>query len=216
MPFGVYSGVTPAIRLSLPVLTGLYNEAESVLAYAAANPNTALREKWFGTRNAQATILNKLATLATYATTQPIDIESRNWKSLAMSDMNDPAPVILIGSWFSLSWFNTGERVQTLIHELAHKALGAVDEKLGDEHCYKHKALELARDPSRYARAMTNAENWGYFVANHRFLMPGPPPAPARNDPDWSSIVASNVDAKGQPVTLAQDPTLIDPVNPTW
>src|SRR5690606_3852633 len=106
------------------------------------------------------------------------------------------------------------ERVQTIIHELAHKALDARDKKIGDDYCYKHKALELARLASRSREALENAENWGYFIANHRFLMPD---APARRDPDWSSIIAANVDRKGQPgAELTQDPALIDGDNPRW
>ncbi|MDP2450965.1 MAG: M35 family metallo-endopeptidase [Polaromonas sp.] len=214
MPIGNYTGTPNAHRIDLHVLTGLYNEAEAIIAFATANPNPDLKTKWFGSRNTTAAVQHGLTALNNYVLAAPVDIESKNQATLGMSDLLNPNRQILIGWWFSLSWFNTGERVQTIIHELAHKALNAKDKKLGEDYCYKHKALELANHPSKYAEALDNAENWAYFIANHRFLMPHPP---LRNDPAWSSIIAANVDAKGQPGgLLMQDPAIIDANNPRW
>lgn len=214
MPLGNYTGTPGAHRIDLPVQTNLYNEAEAAIAFAAANRDPGLTTQWFGNRNSAVAVQNSLNTLANYVAAGPVDVESKNQATLGMSNLADPARRILFGWWFSLSWFNTGERVQTIIHELAHKALNAKDKKIGDDFCYKQKALQLANSPSRYADALDNAENWGYFVANHRFLMPHAPP---RNDPDWSSIVAANVDRKGQPGgVLNQDPNMIDANNPRW
>ncbi|OHC62442.1 MAG: hypothetical protein A2040_00915 [Rhodocyclales bacterium GWA2_65_19] len=211
---GNYTGTPDAHRIDLAVLTGLYNEAEALIAFATANPNAELRTKWFGARNTPIAVQNGLNMLNNYVALAAVDVESKNQGTLGMSDLNDPSRKILLGWWFSLSWFNTGERVQTLLHELAHKGLNAKDKTIHDQPCYKHRALELASDPARYGEALQNAENWGYFIANHRFLMPG---GPAKNDPAWSSIIAANVDRKGQPGgVLTQDPAIIDANNPRW
>lgn len=213
MPMGNYTGTPGARRIDLPVLTNLYNTAEALIAFAAAHPNAELREKWFGTRSSANTIQGKLNTLNAYVGAAAVDIESRNQGTLGMSDLNDPSRQILIGWWFSLTWFNTGERVQTIIHELAHKGLNAKDKKIGDDFCYKQKALELARG-SRWPEAADNAENWAYFIVNHQFLMPG---APLKSDPEWRSVIAAYVDEKGQPGhVLVDDPTIIDANNPSW
>ncbi|HEY0659908.1 MAG TPA: hypothetical protein VGD21_01080 [Lysobacter sp.] len=214
MALGNYNGSPGAHRIDLAVLTGLYNQAEATIAFAAANPNAELRTKWFGARSTALAVQNQLNALNNYVLAGPVDIESKNQGTLGMSDLANPNRQILLGWWFSLTWFSTGERVQTIIHELAHKALNAKDKKIGEDPCYKHKALELANHPSRYGEALENAENWGYYVANHRFLMPG---GPLKSDPQWSSILPANVDKKGQPgAVLTQDPAVIDALNPRW
>lgn len=147
-----------------------------------------LARKWFGKTVDLEQVEAKLDTLGQYLRTKRLQVRFARDKagSLGAYDADFHVPeVAQLGKPILYTRYSWGEKVMTFIHEVSHVVLGTMDRGVDSDHtnyrlplgaCYGPDALALAQGKLaskglQVAHALTNAENWGYFIVSHHALV---------------------------------------------
>jgi hypothetical protein len=153
----------------------------------SGNPDKKFKEKvktWFGPpamnedpdKKKLDTIKEGLGKLLICVTTaKGISFTCKDITTLASADLKSAALDFTLGTGFTWERYSWGEKVCTIIHELTHKAIPtkdvgayAVDALGGSNVAYGAKCIQLAKVKGDNAKALTNADNWGYFICEFR------------------------------------------------
>ncbi len=174
-----------ARRYRQNVLDSLLADVATLINLAADSPDKTLMKTFFGTKNFSQQgdydkIVTDTETLRDWLIqNKTIAFISKNvLGSLAACDQSNDKPEFHLNSGFGQARWGWGERVGTLIHEFTHKALKTKDHDTGKtfmtvdgsapEMAYGAKSFTLADDQNLHANALTNAENWGYYICGYR------------------------------------------------
>lgn len=94
---------------------------------------------------------------------EPLDRNAGGWKDWAFVRPTEKMNVVYIQGAFLKAAGSTGRLwicVETIIHELSHRALGTEDFQ------YDYKGLKPSKDGLTFAKALNNADTWGYFCVD--------------------------------------------------
>jgi hypothetical protein len=210
-----YTGTAGGSIVKIDQLRRLVDEVDLLVRTAARQQDANLMKDWFGKNfegsraaGSKLAVLNGIAALQTYITNNTLAFTSKDVNSFGFADQSTIVPAISLGKWFGFKWFTWADRIVTLVHELSHKCtMLTKDEPLKGEPAYKYKSVQLSQDPSVYAKALTNAENWGYFIASH-YRLAG---LAANRTDDWVYLAKSKLDMRGQPSETQKDKMTNDP-----
>jgi hypothetical protein len=174
-------------KIVQPVLQDMLSDVAALINTALAKPNALNMRLWFGRKNlpsgtsdkSEATIVDRTKALAAWlASHQPICFTTKDAPgTLAFADQSNDTPEFFLGHGFPQCRWSWGERVCTLIHEFTHKAIATQDVQLGVSSgmdglvpvmSYGMACLTLADEPNLFAKALVNAENWGYYLCSYR------------------------------------------------
>jgi len=218
-----YAGTAGASVVQIAELRRLVDEVDLLLRTAAQQQSADLMKDWFGKNfegsragGSKLAVLNGCTSIRTYLTNNTLEFISKDVNSFAFADQSEDAPRVFLGKWFGFKWFTWGDRIVTLIHELSHKcSMKTKDQNYKGEPAYKYKCVQLSQDGSDYAKALTNAENWGYFIASHYRLAA----LAANRAEDWKYLPKSKLEERGQPSEQQKDKMANDlnvMVNASW
>lgn len=164
--------------LKIEFVQALLTDAEKLIKTAAAKPDIKLMKTWFGTRNIVSTgseaykaIVLGTAFLARWCDESGgvVHFVGKNYAgSLAACNWTNDERVIFLNSAFPMKRWSWGERVCTVLHEFSHKVLETKDETYKSKPAYGMRCVTMAQDVSDYELAITNAENWGYYLCSYR------------------------------------------------
>ncbi len=167
----------------------LFAVACNVVHEAHSNFDETLARKWFSGRVNVDDVRRKTHDLHESLRTTPLNVRfAKNKEVLGAYDpdfQSSSAPgelVAQLGGPILSARYSWGEKVMTLLHEMSHIILKTIDigslnprppfNTLGA--CYGPFALQLAQNglkdlPSSltWDKAISNAENWGYFLISH-------------------------------------------------
>ena len=219
-----YAGTSGAFVVQVAKLRSLVDEVETLLNTAIQQKNVDLMKTWFGKNfeggraaPSKLAVINGCTQIQQYITNNVIEFVSKDVNTFAFADQAKQAAYVNLGKWFGYKWFTWGDRIVTLIHELSHKcAMQTKDRAFKGEPAYKYKCVQLAEDTSSYAQALSNAENWGYFIASHYKLAGFGTPGRVA---DWKYVARNQLESRGQPSEndkdkMGNDPALME--NGTW
>jgi len=171
------STIVKTYLLDIGYLAWMVGSAERLLEEAAEHPERGIFDYWFGDFGARQDAVyldtrRKVQAMLDHARSHPFAFNQLAETTLAKTDQSIAALEIGLGTRTSLGIYSLGEMVVTLVHELSHKTPGLMtkdvptgrsDTEGHPEAAYKTEAVKLAlADP---AKALQNAENWGYYVA---------------------------------------------------
>lgn len=94
---------------------------------------------------------------------EPLDRNAGGWKDWAFVRPTEKMNVVYIQGAFLKAAGSTGGLwicVETIIHELSHRTLGASDFQ------NDYKGLKPSKDDLTFAKALSNADTWGYFCVD--------------------------------------------------
>lgn len=215
--FSYTAGSAGCLVIDPIYLNNMVIDAEAILDTAVKLPDLDGMKRWFGERNfpagkaspAFSDVVRKTASLRDFLTAGDTLVEfvSKDIRSGAYANQDEPEFRIYLANWFGMKIYSYGERLVTFFHEATHKAAdlktkdiawggGAVG--MGDSgagKAYKGACIALAKDASRYREALTNAENWGYYLVSTYFRKAGL--FEPQKAPDWNNVKSpSDVEAK--------------------
>jgi hypothetical protein len=156
-----------------------YKSAADLITLAALGRNDDFVKMWFGSRNVSPTNCREIHRRCGQLNDSVKGVAHVHFlcgegETLGAIDKDEralyqPGTVrIRIGRGLSYSRYSWGERVCTIIHELTHWFLDTEDVVLEGKDCYGGLCLSLAEDPVHYAKALNNADNWGYYICEYR------------------------------------------------
>ena len=195
-----YTGSDGCDALDPAYIRRMAHEAEAILDRAARANDKAKMEQWFGKGNfnpskggaaTAASIHHKTGLIRDFFRHNVIELIDKKTNTGAFANQDEPECKIYLGNWFRMNIYSHGERMVTLFHEASHKTPGLKtrDEKYNGEPAYRGRAVQLSVHSADYSKALTNAENWGYYLASYASgagLMAGP----LRND--WNHTQSAN------------------------
>lgn len=94
---------------------------------------------------------------------EPLDRNGGGWKDWAFVRPTEKMDVVYIQGAFLKAAGSTGRLwicVETIIHELSHRVLGT------DDFAYDFKGLKPSKARLPHAKALMNADSWGYFCVD--------------------------------------------------
>jgi hypothetical protein len=162
----------------------LVHQAQTMRTGERAEESKKLAIKWFSDKVKQDDVTAKLKKLHDTLKGGTLNVRfSRNGQYLGAYDREfHIAHVVQLGKPFLYKRFSWGEKVMTFIHEMSHVILETVDKGLDGNGKAKKEFEDLGAVYGPYARllaqgkagggtnamdAITNAENWGYFIVSH-------------------------------------------------
>jgi hypothetical protein len=166
-------------------LKRLVIDAEAILDAAVGRPNLARMKAWFGERNfphGAASAAYHQVTTRTEALrrclTDPrhrVEFVSRNIDSGAHADRSDPRCRIYLANRFGMRIYSHGERLVAFFHESSHTVLHTSDVawEAGTGAAHRAHCVALSKHPSRFPEALSNAENWGYYLVASYYTAAG-------------------------------------------
>lgn len=172
-----YRGLNNCPAIDPLYLNKLVIDAASLLDAAIKVPDIDKMKYWFGDKNFKtgkgspnySDVVRKTGLMKAYLEGSTVEFISKDIRSGAFADQDELECRIYLAQWFGMKIYSYGERLVTLIHEASHKTpdLRTKDIPYKDgKASYKHRAVLLAKS-SKFADALRNAENWGYYVASY-------------------------------------------------
>lgn len=165
-------------KIKQSALQQMVDEIATLLDTASKLKSEDRMRDWFGKWNLdrnKSEISARLNLLIEYTNNATIEFKTREGRNgIAYADQKSDEPVIFLERPFRYKRIIWGEKVVSIVHELAHKCkmkardLGSsyFSSGMSSSDCYGPKnAKELAAQNND--KALKNAENWGYFVSSH-------------------------------------------------
>lgn len=171
----------PAQLIKTHALQTMYEKAESLIATAAEGKNKQFVDQWFGTlAPSKGSELQKIYDRCSqlhagmgYITKVVFEVVGGEFLGgidpKVKQKLNKSGTCrIQLGRGFLYTRYSWGEKVATIVHELTHWILGTIDQKFGADDAYGAKCLALTRDGRECSKALTNADNWAFYICQYR------------------------------------------------